>query len=402
LNFQAREGDVREAKTEKEKRQKEDFHLRPCRGDGRFDAPVAAEQPAALRRRVSQADIDKLKKNAASLAAQKDQLEDRIAELKDDKSQALAQKRALDQQNAIIEQEIENTTEQIAAYTALVEEETVKLADAQAREEEQYDLFLRRVRIMEETGTVTYLSVLFGATSFSDLLDRAGAIGEVMDYDTAVRAQLIATREEIANTKTDLETTRAGLNDAKDDLDAKQAELETKLTQAQNLIVKINSQQEEYADAIAELDEQEAQVAKEIDRLIEELQKQQNQVVGESGYCGPWRVLLHKLHLRLPHPPGHRAEEQLPPGRGHSGSPEHQGAGRPYRHGHPLGIRLLLRELYRSQPREQRGHPLRPSQFPRGEGGGRGEAGAGHRVRGNDRPLDREPPPLRGADQGRI
>jgi hypothetical protein len=60
------------------------------------------------------------------LAAQKSQLESRISELKNDKTQAIAQKEAMDQQNAIIEAEIKNTEEQITVYTALVEQETVK------------------------------------------------------------------------------------------------------------------------------------------------------------------------------------------------------------------------------------------------------------------------------------
>jgi peptidoglycan hydrolase CwlO-like protein len=169
---------------------------------------------------LSQADIDKLKKDAAALAAQKSQLESRISELKNDKTQAIAQKEAMDQQNAIIEAEIKNTEEQITVYTALVEQETVKLAEARAKEEEQYDLFLRRVRLMEETGTISYLSVLFGATSFSDLLDRASDIGEVVEYDNAVRAQLIATRQEIAQTKVELENTNESLKAAKAELDS--------------------------------------------------------------------------------------------------------------------------------------------------------------------------------------
>jgi peptidoglycan hydrolase CwlO-like protein len=48
-----------------------------------------------------------------------------------------------------------------------------------------------------------------------------------------------------------LENTNESLKAAKAELDSKQAELEAKLIEAQNLIAKIERQQEEYKDAIA-------------------------------------------------------------------------------------------------------------------------------------------------------
>lgn len=62
---------------------------------------------------------------------------------------------------------------------------------------------------MEESGTVNYWDILFGASDFSDLLERATMIGEIMEYDNAVMDQLAATRKELQDQQAVLEATRA-------------------------------------------------------------------------------------------------------------------------------------------------------------------------------------------------
>ena len=57
---------------------------------------------------------------------------------------------------------------------------------AEAEEEAQYALFCRRVRAMEEQGTISYWSVLFKADSFTDLLSRMDFINEIMEADQRV------------------------------------------------------------------------------------------------------------------------------------------------------------------------------------------------------------------------
>ncbi|MEI3330451.1 MAG: hypothetical protein V8R27_02170 [Oscillospiraceae bacterium] len=70
------------------------------------------------------------------------------------------------------------------------------MADAEQREADQYDLFCKRVREMEEQGTVSYWSVLFKATSFSDLLGRLDIVNEVMDYDQRLLTRCRRFRQE--------------------------------------------------------------------------------------------------------------------------------------------------------------------------------------------------------------
>ena len=89
---------------------------------------------------------------------------------------AMERKNLLDQQIAKTSAQISNVEEQIQQYAALISQKEEELAEAEAQEEAQYQLFCERVRAMEKRGTVSYWSVLFKATGFADLLSRMDSV----------------------------------------------------------------------------------------------------------------------------------------------------------------------------------------------------------------------------------
>ena len=52
----------------------------------------------------------------------------------------------------VIQEEISNLQQQISAYEGLIGQKANELAETEAKEKEQYDLFCQRVRVMEEEG----------------------------------------------------------------------------------------------------------------------------------------------------------------------------------------------------------------------------------------------------------
>ena len=168
---------------------------------------VAAEASPALA--ATWSDVNDLKNQASSLDAKKKELQGKLDALSNDKSEAMARKQLLDQQITNTAAQIQNTEAQIAEYAALITQTEEELAQAQEEEEAQYELFCARVRDMEERGTVSYWSVLFKATSFTDLLGRLDIINEIMDADQRVIDELQALQEEIETKKADLETGKA-------------------------------------------------------------------------------------------------------------------------------------------------------------------------------------------------
>ena len=170
----------------------------------------------AMAAKVTQADIDALKGNATSLDKKQKEIQSKLNSLKNDKAAAVQKKTLLDDQIANTNAKISNTEAQISDYNALISQAEIELADAQQREEAQYELFCKRVREMEERGTISYWSVLFKANSFSDLLGSLDFINEVMDYDRRVIQDLQTLQAEIAEKKAGLEANKAALEAAKE------------------------------------------------------------------------------------------------------------------------------------------------------------------------------------------
>ena len=234
---------------------------------------TAAELTPALA--LTWADINDLKADAEDLADQKKALQEKLDVLADDKSQALERKKLLDQQISNTSAQIRNVEVQISDYAALIAQTEAELLDAQQREAAQYELFCRRVRDMEERGTISYWSVLFKASSFTDLLSRLDIINEIMDADQKVIADLQALQAEIAAKKAELESGKAASEAAKADLVAKKAELDVQRAAADKLVQEIQANEAAYETTLDAIDQEEEAIQKRIVQLSKELAAQE-------------------------------------------------------------------------------------------------------------------------------
>ena len=107
----------------------------------------------------------------------------------------IEEKSAIDQQIRITEQEIDNANAQISQYSLLIAEKQRELEEALDRQEELNERNKARLRAMEENGKVSYWSILFKASSFSDLLSRIDSIHEVAEADKRMLEEMQAVAE---------------------------------------------------------------------------------------------------------------------------------------------------------------------------------------------------------------
>mgnify|MGYP004518209409 FL=1 len=191
------------------------------------------------------------------------ELEKQIEAIQSDKSKALEEKALLDRQNDKLRSEISLLQQQS-------DETQTRITELTQKEREQYELFCRQVREEEERGTVSYWSVLFKASSFTDLLARMDFVNEVMDYDRQVISDLQTTRRQLTEDK-------AALEQQKSELESSQTKLQQQVDAASTLI---REYEETEAGHQAMLDE-----AAEDEARIQALIRQQ-QSGGSSGGSG--------------------------------------------------------------------------------------------------------------------
>ena len=224
---------------------------------------------------VTQADIDKLKNNASDLSQQKKELQSKISALSDDIANNMKKKELLDSEISVLSGEISNVESQISTYAELITQTEAELLDAQEREEAQYELFCKRVRAMEERGTISYWSVLFKADSFTDLLSRLDFINEIMDSDQKVIQDLQDLQVEIEEKKSSLEMQKAESEAAKAELVSKKSELNKQREAANALVTQLRASQSEYQEDMDDLSAEAEAVQAQIVKLSKELAAQQ-------------------------------------------------------------------------------------------------------------------------------
>lgn len=247
------------------------------------DMPVLAERARA----VTQEDIDAMKDEISGISNEIKELEKQLKAIENDKAQALEQVRILDDQIALINTQIANTAAVIREYDALITVKEREIAKIEAEEAAQYDLFCRQVRSMEEQGGVSYLAILFDATDFSDLLDRAMMISEIMDYNNGIITMLLATRDELQAVKAELEESRGEQKTLQDGQVAAQADLAARQTEAGKIVQGILNQEAGYENAVYALEAENRRIEAEMKSAERMLAAQAAGVVSEKGFIWP-------------------------------------------------------------------------------------------------------------------
>lgn len=231
------------------------------------------------------AELEEEQRKAAQIAAleqkkreQQEKLKDlekQIAEAKAKKEDVMVTKNLLDQRNQLLLEQIDDTQNQI-------DDAAAQIARYELLEQEQYELFCQQVRSEEERGSLSYLSVLFKATSMVDLLNRMEFVNEVAEYNKTLIAAMKETRENIKAEKTEMEAKEAQLGEQQD-------ELQGKLDETTKLMNEYAADQK----ALERMHAAEEKAADEIDAQIARLIADSDVVPGSEGFI--WPVSTSKM-----------------------------------------------------------------------------------------------------------
>ena len=230
---------------------------------------AAEEQKKAEEAAQRQAEMDELERKKQEKKDRIAALQKQIADAKSKKEDVMGTKTLLDQRNQMLMEEIDDTKAQIDLYAEQIQV-------YQEMEEEQYALFCQQVRSEEERGSLSYWSVLFKATSISDLLSRLEFVNEVAEYNKRIISALQETRENIKAEKAEMEAKETQLSEQQD-------ELQGKLDETTKLMNEYAADQK----ALEQLHDAEAKAADEIDAQLEQLIADSDVVPSNEGFIWP-------------------------------------------------------------------------------------------------------------------
>lgn len=165
---------------------------------------------------------------------------------------------ALNEESKGITEEIEVLDDQLVeviASVSLLEDEIAKveediettkaeLQEAIEQEQTQYDAMKKRIQFMYEKGESSYVTLLLGAGSISDVVNRTEYIEKLYEYDDTLLTEYIAAKEAVEAKKQELEEQQS-------ELETNKAELEEERTALNTMLEEKKAEQEDYETKIA-------------------------------------------------------------------------------------------------------------------------------------------------------
>ena len=245
---------------------------------------------------------DEIQEEIDQLEAQKAENDKKIEELQSQLSGNMEEMEAVVAEKSVVEQKItrlfeqmDNLNAQIQADGQVVADKQEEVDQAQAERDYLNEKNQERICAMEKNGQVSYWSVLFQATSFTDMLDRMYMVLQINQADKEALAQLDAAARQVETAKAALEAEMAQLEESRQELDKTQAELDEKRAKADELLANLVARGEEYAALVEQAEEESYHM------LLSIIEKQNERTEAEEREYQEW--LAEQEQQKPPAPP---------------------------------------------------------------------------------------------------
>ena len=245
-------------------------------------AVLPAEQVPVVRATT----ISQVKENIENAQHQLEDINEHLSELEDEQA-------ILDEQIDDLNAEIINTMTSIglkedeiaAKETELVNKQgeigviQQEYEAAKLQEEQQYDGMVKRIRMMYEMGSNTYLHLFLQGQGLSEILNRMDFVENIYAYDRTQLTKYEETKILVHDLWDQLEEEKAGLELDKAQLEVDRDALAEQKSNLDTMLMKKQAESDNY-EAEIERAKQEAVVAKKLlqqeQKKLEQLQAQQN------------------------------------------------------------------------------------------------------------------------------
>jgi murein DD-endopeptidase MepM/ murein hydrolase activator NlpD len=203
------------------------------------------------------------------------------------------------------EQELAQLERDLLATERNIKETTAALEEAEAKLAWQTEILGDRLRALYENGTVSYLEVILGATSFSDFLNRMDLMQEIISQDVSLLELIQQKREEIAQKKLELEEQKKHVILLQDRAQVKQAQLAADTSRREALLDEIHREKSNLEAALDELE----RTSQRLEEMIRQMQMERggDALVGTGKGSmiwptGPTRRVTSEFSTARPHP----------------------------------------------------------------------------------------------------
>ena len=209
---------------------------------------------------VTAGDIQDYKDSLQDVQDKKGELEDKLDALQDDKDAAEEKLSLLQEQILLTEQQIGDSQKLLDSYDQQIADKQSEITQLEEQEDQQYEEFYAQTRWMEENGGTSFISIIFQASSFSELLDYLMLVTDIMNYNDRIITQLEETQSQLAQARDDLQAARDGQAATQAKLESAKADLTSQKADADQYYQELLNSEESYNSEVAQLQAEEDQI----------------------------------------------------------------------------------------------------------------------------------------------
>lgn len=200
-----------------------------------------------------------------------------IAGVKSEMSQALSQINKLNTQISTYENEIAELEERIKVLETQIIEKEALVKEKEEEYNQKRDLLSVRILAMYESGTTSYLDVLFNSEGLSDFLSKYYIIDQLVEADQELLRSIESAKKALEEEKTSLEANKTEAQNSRETVQAKSNALTVSVNEKNNLVNNLTEEEKELEKKLQEMEEDKKEIQAELNRLIKDS--------GSGGYA---------------------------------------------------------------------------------------------------------------------
>ncbi len=239
---------------------------------------------------VSAESISDLKKNQATVQEKKSAVESDISNTKETITEIQANQEKLNAEIERIDLAVEETNAKIREKNAEIKETNGEIAilkeeitELEQRIAKRNEILKNRaVSFQESGGSVSYLEVLLGSTSFSDFVDRVSAVTTILEADEDLVTQHEKDKKELEEKKVEVETKLSNLEAMKAELETMKAELAKQKAEKDKIMGQLELEEEEAHDHMMSLEEEQANLKAQEEAIAKAIKLEQERIAKEK------------------------------------------------------------------------------------------------------------------------
>ena len=230
----------------------------------------------------------------SELKAKKDNIDEQIKEtnseiagVKSQMTSALNQINRLNSQIGTYEDEISELETQLSVLNTQIAEKEANLEEQQKKYDEQQELLKKRLVALYESGSTSYLDMLFSSEGLADFISKYYLISQLAEYDQDLLKGIEQTRNQIQAEKNDLDNKKKEVETAKNSVQARRNSLDISIKEKNSLVSNLSAEEKVLQEQLEEFEKDKRAIQAEIAALAKKRQVAVSVTPSSAGYISP-------------------------------------------------------------------------------------------------------------------